>query len=519
MNPYDFFAAAAASHPQRLAAQDELGGLTYTELHAQVELAARALAAHQEPRQQLKIAVFSPNCVAALSAILTVFRTGSIWVPINARNALEENLLILQRSDVDLLLIHSEFSALLPRIREVVPQLRSIYCIDRPLDDAPALAQAAARLPDAAPAPARESNSQALCAMLSTGGTTGLPKAVVWSESTVEAMTASFWIHLPAEEPAVYLAAAPLTHAAGVIGLCLMARGATVLIHRAAKPVEIMRTIEARGVTHLFLPPTVIYAMLADAEVSRYDYRSLRYFIYTAAPMAPQKIHEAMQVFGPVMTQLYGQAGVPLMGTVFTPQAHAQFLAQGRLEKFASCGLPAMLSQVEIMGEGEDLLGPRKIGEIVFRGPLVMRGYYKAPEETAAVRTRGWHRTGDIGFKDEDGYLHIVDRKKDMIITGGFNVFSAEVEKVVMQCPGVRECAVIGIPDAKWGESVTAVVESLPDQAADAEQIKAHCRERLGGVKAPKAVLVWDSLPRSPVGKVLKREIRERFWQNELRRV
>jgi acyl-CoA synthetase (AMP-forming)/AMP-acid ligase II len=515
MNPYDFFAAAAARHPRHPAVEDERQRLDYGQLLSKVEQAACVIDELREPGRPLHIAVFSPNCVEALSAMLTVFRTGSVWVPVNARNALEDNLLILQRSDVDVLLVHSEFASTLERIRGAVPSLRAILCIDGELPAAPPL-NAHRHTARARP---RQENSHAVCAMLSTGGTTGLPKGVVWPESVVEAMVASFWVHLPAPDHPVYLAAAPLTHASGVIGLCLLARGATVLIHRAAKPQEIMRTIGERGVTHLFLPPTVIYAMLADPEVRNHDYRSLRYFIYTAAPMAPDKIREAMDVFGPVMVQLYGQAEVPLMGTVFTPQDHARFLSQGRLDKFGSCGLPTLLARVEVMDDQGGLLGARGVGEVVFRGPLVMRGYYKSPDETAAAAAQGWHHTGDVGFKDEDGYLHIVDRKKDMIITGGFNVYSSEVERVVMECPGVGECAVIGAPDARWGEAVTAIVEGAPGQEPDPEYIRAHCRQRLGGVKAPKSVLLWPSLPRSAVGKVLKREIRERFWADQVRRV
>lgn len=518
MNPYDFFAASAASHAHRVAAQDDDGALTYAQLHGRVELSARVLDSLGRDAQ-LRIAVFSPNCVAALAAMLAVFRSGNVWVPINARNALDENLLILRRSDVDVLLVHSEFAEHVARLRAEVPGLRQVLCIDRALDNAPSLDAIARQVAIDGPARPRQEDAQAICAMLSTGGTTGLPKAVLWSESVVEAMIASFWIHLPADGPLVYLAAAPLTHAAGVIGLCLLARGATVVIHRAVRPREIMRAIETHAVTHLFLPPTAIYAMLSEVDVRAHDYRSLQYFIYTAAPMAPEKIREAMEVFGPVMTQVYGQAEVPLMGTCFRPEAHARFLSEGRLDKFASCGRPTLLARVEVMDEAGTLLADGQIGEIVFRGPLVMRGYYKAPQETAAVSAHGWHHTGDIGFKDTDGYLHIVDRKKDMIITGGFNVFSTEVEQAILAYPGVQDCAVVGVPDDKWGEAVHAVIEVQPGITLQIEALAAHCRTRLGGVKAPKAIHLWESLPRSPVGKILKREIRERFWAGRPRRV
>jgi acyl-CoA synthetase (AMP-forming)/AMP-acid ligase II len=159
------------------------------------------------------------------------------------------------------------------------------------------------------------------------------------------------------------------------------------------------------------------------------------------------------------------------------------------------------------------------VGEIVARSNLVMPGYYNDPAATAAVSTHGWHHTGDVGFKDEFGYLHIVDRKRDMIITGGFNVFSTEVESVVLTHPAVLDCAVIGVPDERWGEAVKAVVELKPGAHASAAELVEHCRTRLGGVKSPKSVEIWETLPRSPVGKVLKRTVREHFWQGRERAI
>ena len=178
-----------------------------------------------------------------------------------------------------------------------------------------------------------------------------------------------------------------------------------------------------------------------------------------------------------------------------------------------------MFSRVEIMDEGGKLLPPRSVGEIVARGNLVMKEYYKDPEATRAVSGFGWHHTGDIGFKDEDGYVYIVDRKRDMIISGGFNVFSTEVEARLLAHQCVQDCAVIGVPDEKWGEAVTAVVELKVGATATPDELIAFCRSTLGGVKTPKAIEIWPTLPRSPVGKVLKRAIRDRYWEGRSRAV
>lgn len=514
MNPYDFFAAAAAISPDRIAFKDHELSLTYAQAKVEVEQVARAV---YVARGQPKVAVFSPNCVGALVAVLGVFRAGAVWVPVNVRNSLEQNIEILQRSDAEVLLIHPSFAEHVPRLQAEVPLLRRLVCINGSAPFTTPLDVAATESLEMLPP--RRPDAQSVCAMLSTGGTTGTPKAVVWTESLIEAMVACFWVHLPSAEPPTYLAAAPLTHAAGVISFCILARGGTVVIQPAAKPIEVMRAIQSERITHLFLPPTVIYMMLAHPEVRHHDYTSLRYFIYTAAPMAPDKVMEAMDVFGQVMVQLYGQAEVPLMGTCLTPDDHARFLREGRKAMFGSCGRPTLMAQLEIMDDDGSLLGGGQVGEIVFRGPLVMQGYYNASEETAATSRFGWHHTGDIGFKDGEGYVHIVDRQRDMIISGGFNVYSTEVEQVILGYPGVQDCAVVGVPDDKWGEAVTAFIEQVPGADVDVAAVQEHCRNRLGGVKAPKAVHLVERLPRSPVGKVLKREIRDPFWIGRRRKV
>jgi acyl-CoA synthetase (AMP-forming)/AMP-acid ligase II len=234
--------------------------------------------------------------------------------------------------------------------------------------------------------------------------------------------------------------------------------------------------------------------------------------------MSVEKLKQAIEIFGPVMTQVFGQAEAPIMCTYLSPEDHVvgDPTLEGRL---ASCGRPTLLTPVEIMDDAGNLLSPGEKGEIVVRGNLVMKGYYKDPVATKEVSAYGWHHTADVGYKDAAGFVYIVDRKKDMIISGGFNVYPSEVEQVIWAHPAVQDCAVIGVPHEKWGEAVKAIVELKSGCSVSDSEIIAFCKQQIGSVKAPKSVEFWESLPRTAVGKVRKRDIRARFWEGIDRKI
>src|SRR6185312_5687765 len=278
-------------------------------------------------------------------------------------------------------------------------------------------------------------------------------------------------------------------------------------------PARVMRAIEEHRVTHLFLPPTAVYRLLAHPDVRKYDYSSLCYFNYASAPMAPEKIKEAMEVFGPVMMTGFGQTELGPNTTFFSPEDHRCVLASGDERRLASVGRATLLARVEVMDDEGHLLPPETHGEIVVRTSAVMKGYFKDPAETARASAYGWHHTGDIGFKDREGWVYLIDRKRDMLISGGFNIFPSEIEKAVVAHPAVQDCAVVGAPHPQWGEAVTAVVELKAGASVATQELEAFCRARLASYKVPKSFELWPELPRSAAGKVLRRKVRERFWQ------
>jgi acyl-CoA synthetase (AMP-forming)/AMP-acid ligase II len=344
-----------------------------------------------------------------------------------------------------------------------------------------------------------------------TGGTTGRPKGVQLTGHNIETMTALTLMSYPFRGRPVYLALAPLTHAAGVLCFPVLTLGGEIVIMPAPDLGEFLTLVGQHEVTHAFLPPTLIYLLLDHPALADADLSSLQCLWYGAAPMSSARLAEAVTRIGPVMGQLFGQTEAPMMISTMAPADHLNADGTLALERFSSAGRPTPLTTVAIMDEQGALLPAGERGEIVVRGPLVMAGYYQDPAATAEASAFGWHHTGDIGYLDSDNYLYIVDRAKDMIITGGFNVYSAEVEQALLQHPAVLDCAVVGLPDAKWGERVVAVIQPHPGSIVRDDEVRAFARGRLGGVKAPKQVEVWPDLPRSRIGKVLKAEVKARL--------
>ena len=518
MRVIDFFDKAVLAQPDRVAFVSKDHNYTYRDMDALSLRIARAIV-RQGLSDAGRIAVYAPNDVTAFACVLASFRANATWVPINARNALDANIDFMNLTECECLFYHSSFADNVREIRAQVPTLKTVICIDTDGDDAPSLTHFMPQ-GDGQDIPDVPYDAQRMATILGTGGTTGRSKGIMWNNLTWSTLIAETAITMPSERPVVHLCAAPMTHAAGILTFMLTPQCPTNVVLEKIDPLEIMETIERHRVTHVFLPPTALYAMLSHPRVREFDYSSLTHFLIAASPVSPDKLAEAVEVFGPCMCQCYGQVETPMLITYLPPAELAAAARQPELRhRLKSCGKPCALTRMAIMDDDGGLLPRGERGEIVARGDLVAPLYYRNPEGTAEARRFGWHHTGDVAFWDEDGYVYIVDRKKDMIITGGFNVFSAEVEDAINAHPGVENCAVIGTPDPKWGEMVTAIVVLRPGQTLSEEALIEFAKGRLGSVKAPKKIEIWTELPRSPVGKVLKTEIRKKFWANTERAV
>jgi fatty-acyl-CoA synthase len=521
MRAIDYFDRGHDLDPNRTALIDaDLGTeQSFAEVKTRTEQIAAALQAHGFKNQQ-PAALYAPNSSQLMITLLAFWRANGVWIPVNTRNEIDANAAYLNYVRCEWMFYHSSLGDEVRQIVALCPGMTKLVCLDRDDGDVPSLESfIGTTTADDFVMPEIDAfgNLGDLVGIIPTGGTTGPSKGanvtnLGWGtmiETAADAMGGR------TVNP-VALVSAPITHAAGPIALSTLSLGATQVILPGFNAERVLRTIDECKITHMYLPPTALYQLLASAELAKHDYSSLRIFILVGSAVSPEKLRIAVETFGPCMCQGYGQVEAPMIVTWLPPEVVAAAASGDHPERLASCGKPTRSVQVGIMDDDGNLLPPGESGEIVVRGALVTHSYFEKPEATAEVRTFGWHHTGDVARRDTDGFLYIVDRKKDMVVSGGFNVFTTEVEAAITELPEIRECAVIGIPHDKWGEQVHAIVVA---DGIDAAAIIAHAKARLGGVKAPKSVQFVDSIPRTAAGKMDKKALRIEHWGENARMV
>jgi fatty-acyl-CoA synthase len=355
--------------------------------------------------------------------------------------------------------------------------------------------------------------------MTYTGGTTGRPKGVMGTTQSITTMTTVQLAEWEWPENPRFLMCTPLSHAGAAFFTPVIVKGGELIVLTKFDPAEVLKTIEEQKISATMLVPSMIYALMDHPDSHTRDLSSLETVYYGASAMNPVRLKEAIKRFGPIFAQYYGQSEAPMVITYLAKGDHDE-------KRLTSCGRPTLFARTALLGEDGNPVAQGEVGEICVSGPLLCGGYWKLPDATAETFRDGWMHTGDLAREDEDGFWYIVDRTKDMIVTGGFNVFPREVEDVVAEHPSIAQVCVIGTPDEKWGEAVTAVVVLRPDVATDeaaiatmTAEIQSAVKERKGSVQSPKQVIVVDSVPVTALGKPDKKAVRAQFWQGAGRAV
>ena len=520
MNVSQLLTKSAKTFPENLALVHGPKSLTYAQFNARVNRLANALC-RLGIQQGDNVAILQYNYPETLESIFACFKVGCGAVPINFRLHPNEFAFIIDHSEAKAVILSPEFNEAIIGIRERIPNVRHLITLScaqgEILDYEELLPVESDQFRDADVQP------DDLAWLFYTSGTTGMPKGAMLTHRNLIATTMNFYADIcPGFGPDdVVLHAAPLSHGSGIYALPNIGKAATnvILESKSFDPELIFKTIQEYRITNMFAAPTMIKLMVESPAVDKYDHSSLRALNYGGAPMLVEDLKQAMARLGPCLVQLFGQGESPMTITYLPHRDHLLEGSPDQMKWISSAGFPRTDVEVKIFDGNGSELSPGETGEIVTRSDLVMKGYWRNPEATAVTMKNGWLHTGDMGYMDEKGYLFIMDRSKDMIISGGENIYPREIEEVLIQHEAVREVAVIGVPDPQWGEAIKAVVARLPGQTATEEELISFCKNNIASYKKPKSIDFVDELPKNNYGKILKRDLRAKYWKEKTRKV
>lgn len=508
-------------YPDRLAVVDGATKLTWSQFDERTRRLAAALTGVGVQKGE-RVGVLMYNGFRYLEAFYAIPRIGAIIVPLNIRYSPAELAYVLNDCEAVAVLVDEDFGSLLEKAR---PDLKSVrhFIFNGPksprglrLEYESLLENASGweSLADVQP------DEDDVLGLFYTGGTTGRSKGVMLTHKNLASNALHSAIHLGATPDSVYLHLAPMFHSAdaqGVFNFTLVGARHTFL--PKFDPVQVLEIVQHERVTHTGVVATLVNLLIQVPTIQEYDLSSLQVIYYGGSTLPGEILKRASQLLPCHLMQAYGLTesapGLTFMDREGLAEAMAAMPDDPAARRLRSCGHPLVDVEVQVVDEQGKPLKPGELGEVIARGPNIMKGYWNLPDETARTLRDGWLYTGDIGTFDELNYLYIIDRKKDMIKSGGENVFAAEVENAIYTHPAVLENVVFGIPDEKWGEKVHAAIVLKPGQQATAEEIVAKCRELIAGYKVPRSIEFVEEIPKSGSGKILKRVLRDKYWQNQ----
>jgi long-chain acyl-CoA synthetase len=463
------------------------------------------------------LGILSWSCLQFAEIYGLTMKAGYIASPFNPRLGKDELEYLIKYSGTDTIFVGKELVEIATALKERLPQIKNLISLETAAPGMTAyddiLKANSGEEPDIDP-----TEDDPIC-IIYTSGTTGVPRGALYDQRRFIEDSRILSIDMSLQEGHKRIQITPLFHIAGNTHFrsSLFTAGCNVIV-KFFDAAETLKTIQREKATHMDSVPTHLAAILNLPDLKNYDISSLKYFWYGASPMPQEVLKGGMKVFGPIFAQGYGQSeSGPAISHLSKEDHNVLDKPEKEQRKLSSAGRPDIGVQVRILGEKGNDLGPGEVGEIAVRSKQTMVEYWKKPKETKATLVNGWLQTGDMGYYDEEGYIYIADRKKDMIISGGENVYPREIEEVLYRHPAVLEAAVIGIPDEYWVEKVHAVVALKKGKTASAEEITAFCKKSLAGYKTPKSIEFVDALPKNAAGKILKRELRDKYWKGTQR--
>lgn len=512
MNVGSYMTRAARHYPANIAAVYEDKEFTYAELNKRTDAFAKALK-NLGIEKGDRIGILQKNSHCFLETFFACFKIGACAIPMNFRLHPDEVAYHLNDARASAIVFSGDFKEGVQGIKGKTSHTRHHICLQNPLEGQLDYEQMLSENETSEDQTVEVADDD-LAWLFYTSGTTGKPKGAMLTHANLVATSVGWCADLMHLEPEdVAMQAAPLSHGGGIHAIAVVAKAGNNVILDGWKPKEVMACIEKYQVTNTWAVPTMIKMLITDPELEKYDLSSLKWVVYGGSPMYVEDLKTAIRRIGPVFVQIFGQGESPMTGTFMRKQDHVIDGGPEAEQRLLSAGIARTDMEVKILDENGREVPYGEKGEIALKGPAVMKGYWERPEETEKTLKNGWLHTGDVGYMDQNGYMYIVDRYKDLIISGGANVYPRELEEVIIKHPAVQEVAVIGVPDEFWGESVKACITLQPGKTATAEEIISFCAERMASYKKPKSVDFIEALPKSNYGKVLKRTLRDQYTQ------
>lgn len=500
----------ATDIPDKLAVVDKSTSTscTYGELNARVNRLATALTASGVHKGD-RVAIVQHNCLQYIETFFAAMKIGAVLTAIDYRVAPRELQYMLNNSQANTLLIGENYINLISLARSVLSTVKNFICIGHCIENMPSYEELVSW--NTPTEPDTDIDEGDLATLYYTSGTTSLPKGVMMTHRNLEAAMSNMLRALPVTSDDITLHTSPFSHIASVWPLLvhLYVGGANVMVEKF-DPKVVLEAISEHKVTTWNTVPTAILRLNEYPDLTSYNLSSLRWVGYGASPMPLGVLKKAILNFGNILVQVYGLTETYIV-TVLPKEDHILEGPEYKVQRLRSCGKPLTGLEVRVVNKQNEDIVLGETGEIIVKGDSVTRGYWRFPEETANTIKQGWFYTGDLATVDEEGYIYIIDRKKEIIISGGENISPKEVEEVIYWHPSVLEVAVIGVPDEKWGEAVKAVVSLKEGKTATEEEIIVFCKKNLAHFKVPKSVDFTDSLPKTTSGKISRKEIKDKY--------